>query len=124
MRKGGGFTAGLLWLLLLLPVAGTASATIYEGCYVCQAIGRGGASYCRPVGHGEHGDGTRCEEEESLSGPFGPWCSMTPNPCYNVDVSGGGGGGGGGSGGGNACLTVGFCPAECFSCAGGGRPAV
>src|SRR5690349_2241579 len=99
MRKGGGFAAGLVWLLLL-PT--TVSATIYEGCYVCQALGRGGASYCKPVGNGEHGDGTRCEEDEDISGVFGPWCSMAPNPCYNVNVSGGGGSAGGG-GGNNAC---------------------
>lgn len=121
MSKGGGLAAACLWLLLLLGGAGAASATIYEGCYKCEAIGWGGDSYCKPVGNGQHGDGTRCEED-----PLGPWCSMAPNPCYNVDVSGGGGGSGGSGGGGSACNVGGssFCPAECFSCAGTGRPAV
>ena len=112
MRKSLG---ALLWLLLLFP-AGAASIDIYYGCYVCEAEGYGGDSYCKPVGHEQAGDGTRCEED-----PLGPWCSMKPDPCYNVDVNGGGGGSGGGGG---ACTTTGFCPAECFSCSSGGRPRI
>jgi hypothetical protein len=54
------------------------------------------------------------------------WCFEEGNACSVVNVGGGGGGtGGGGGGGGGSCNTAGYCPAECFSCGGGGgRPAV
>ena len=122
MSKGSGFAAGF-WILLLLVAAGNLSGMTYYGCMKCNnnsLVGFGG--YCVSVGHEQHGDGTRCDQiNTGLPWPNNTDCSIGGSPCYNEVVTDGGGGGGGGS----ACGTTGFCPAECFSCAGsGGRPAV
>jgi len=80
--------------------------------------------HCIPVQQGEIGY-TFCFEMPA-SFPWPSVCVADGNFCSSIDVNGGGGGGGtGGGGGGGACATTGFCPAECFSCSGGGgRPAI
>jgi hypothetical protein len=75
---------------------------------------------CRPVEDRESGT-TTCETKiEPASGLI--YCHEGGDFCAVIDVFGGGGTGGGGTGGGgtNPCQTTGFCPAECFSCSGGG----
>ena len=119
MHKG---IAGVLCISLLLALAGRASATTYYGCMKCKyssLVGIG--AYCVSVGHEQYGQGTQCDETNTgLPWPNETTCSISGSPCYNVVVTDGGGGGGG-----SACGTTGFCPAECFSCSGGGgRPAV
>jgi hypothetical protein len=50
-------------------------------------------------------------------------CVVGGSFCTEIDVHGGGSGGSGGGGG--ACHGgAGGCPAECFSCSGGGRPRI
>lgn len=120
MRK---YFAKGLCLIFLLALADGVSATIYYGCLKCKhnsPVGFGG--YCVSVGHEEYGEGTQCNETATgLPWPNHTDCTLSGSPCYNVVVTDGGSGGGGN----NACGTTGFCPAECFSCSGGGgRPAI
>lgn len=77
--------------------------------------------WCHSVPQGETGY-TICFSPEEAS----CCCSVGGDFCTDITVDGGGSGGGtGGSGGSNPCYTTGFCPAECFSCGGGGgRPPV
>ena len=79
---------------------------------------------CRPVQDRETG-ATECTNDYE---PFSnvTSCFESGDYCTIIVVDGGGGTGGGGGGGEeNPCETSNFCPAECFSCSGGGgRPAV
>ena len=59
-----------------------------------------------------------CCREESFG--LETFCYESGSACYGITVGGGGGGGGTGGGGGGCASTGGFCPAECFSCSGGG----
>lgn len=96
----------------LLPLAASA-------CQECFA--HFDDEWCQPVRQGDTGY-TICFSPEEAS----CCCSVAGNFCADITVNGGGNGSGG-SGGSNVCETTGFCPAECFSCAGGsggGRPAV
>lgn len=123
MHKYRGHLAGVFLLLVFLVAPGGVSAATYYGCQICKSVGLTGiAQICWGVGHGEHGDGTICHERNDLGG--GTACWLDGGPCYNVVVTDGGGGW---SGGGSGSCNVGggqFCPAECFSCGGSGRPAV
>lgn len=93
------------------------------GCEVCKYYFFLGFAPCRPVEEGETG-ATICTNHSDISG-FS--CEESGDFCSSITVTGGGGGGTGGVGGGGSdpCQTSGFCPAECFSCSGGGggRPA-
>jgi hypothetical protein len=75
---------------------------------------------CKTATPGESGF-TKCTVPEEAS----CCCTLSGNACTGGSGGGGGGGGGTGGGGGNPCQTTGFCPAQCFSCGGGGfdRPA-
>lgn len=70
--------------------------------------------WCYPAKSGESGV-TSCTNPEEAS----CCCNMGGQPCTG-GAGGSGGGGGGWGGGGGACSGSGFCPAECFSCGGGG----
>jgi hypothetical protein len=75
---------------------------------------------CKDVGLGESGF-EKCEVPAEAS----CCCKMSGNACTGTSSGGSGGTGGTGGGGSNVCQTNGFCPAQCFSCSGGGgRPAV
>lgn len=109
------------FLGLSLIFSGTAFGGVEPlGCYVCEERpGTIGWNQCQQVGNEEWGDGTSCSNA-FLNGQVSCWVSG--GACYNIVVGGGGdeGGGGSGSGGGGNCSGGGFCPAECFSCGGGG----
>ena len=80
---------------------------------------------CKATGDRETGVTLCTDEYEPLTNTT--YCNESGDFCTVVDAEGGGGSGGGSGGGdtSNPCLTTGFCPAECFSCSGGGgRPAV
>jgi len=89
-----------------------------EACQVCRQSFLSHNSWCRPVEQEETG-ATQCTNFPSNTG--GSYCSEGGTFCTWVNSGGGGTGGGGvGGGGGNGCAPTGFCPAECFSCGGGG----
>lgn len=75
-------------------------------------------TWCVPVS-GDDVGATLCHDEVTL---VSITCQEDGNACQVITVIGGGGGSGTGSGGGtsNPCQTSGFCPAECFTCSGGG----
>ena len=126
MRKGSAVRLAGFALLLLMAGAENARAAIttYYGCYNCQYVHlTGTAEECRPAGVLQGGEGWTCYEDNSLPWPAGPSCWTNGQACTN---GGTGGGTGSASGGGSdPCATTTFCPAQCFSCSGGGgRPAV
>ena len=125
MKKREGLGLVALGLLLFTLGAGHAVAsTTYYGCLRCRNITPTGmGATCQGVGPLEGGDGWICHEDNTLPWPDGPSCWVAGGLCTNGGDGGGLGGGGLGSGG-SACQTSGFCPAECFSCRGGGRPAI
>lgn len=103
------------WLTMaLIAVAFVAlSVLVPQPAAACQkcADAKFNPDFCFPAGQGEAGM-TIC-----TNGDWG--CHLDGAAC--TGGSGGGGGGGGtGGGGGGACSGSGFCPAECFSCGGGG----
>ena len=118
MQKSRRWLAAILPVFfLLLTVPGSASATTYEGCFVCDYVGLTGIDQvCDQVGDGEAGGGWSCKETQDF---VGTKCQLDGGPCYSITVDGGGGGGGGG---GDTCERGpgGVCPAECFSCGSGG----
>ncbi|MEM6453558.1 MAG: hypothetical protein AAF772_00550 [Acidobacteriota bacterium] len=112
-----------VFVLMMISVAGNAPIDangVTWGCLVCEEDVYSSSLtpdyYCKQVGNHEQGDGIECH----LLCFSGCSCFVPPNPCLNVDVTGGGSGGGSGGGGGGTCNTSGFCPAECFNCSGGG----
>jgi hypothetical protein len=113
-----------LCLAFGLPGAVSATATLI-GCFTCSyAHITGMGQICKSAGCEHEGDGWECYEDNSLPWPDGPECSTNGQACYET-CAGGGDGGSGGGGGGSSCGGSGFCPAECFSCGGGGgRPAI
>ena len=70
--------------------------------------------WCQDAAPGRSGF-TICTSPEEAS----CCCKVSGSPCTGGSGTGGGGGGGWGGGGGG-CSGSGFCPAECFSCGGGG----
>lgn len=117
--------AATLGLLILLALPGMAAAvTTYYGCFTCDAVGIVGmGGRCQSVPYNSWGDGWKCFEDESfgLGFPNDPMCWTNQEQCYHILAGGGGGGGGGTGGGGSTCQnSTGFCPAECFTCGGGG----
>lgn len=127
MRKGAGVRLAGLGFLLFVLGAGNAGATIttYYGCYNCEYVHlMGPAEDCRPAAPLRGGEGWICYEDNSLPWPDGPSCWTNGQACTNGG-DGGGSGGGSAGGGSDPCATMGFCPAQCFSCSGsGGRPAI
>jgi hypothetical protein len=97
--------AFLLFLSALATFASAASA-----CHEC-FFNRQNIATCRPVFDDEIGH-TQCY---SITDD----CVFGGNSCIVV-YSGGGSTGGGGS----CSTTQGGCPAECFSCTGGGSPRI
>jgi len=100
---------------LILAAFTSTSAQAYE-CEICK-LSFTGNSWCRGVQEMETGV-TQCENHVANIG--GSYCTEDGNACSWVNAVGGGGGGTGGWGGGGGCTATGFCPAECFSCGGGG----
>ena len=98
---------------LTLAASASPPAQAYE-CEICK-LSFTGNSWCRPVREMETGV-TLCKDFVANIG--GSYCTEDGNACSWVN--GGGGGGGTGGGGGGSCTSTGFCPAECFSCGGGG----
>jgi hypothetical protein len=111
--------------LLLLAILGLSSLALPQkvlGCEICKYYFFLGYSPCRTVTESEVGS-TICTDHYDPIGGFS--CDESGYFCQNITAGGGGGAGGGGTGGGGStCQTSGACPAECFSCSGGGRPAV
>lgn len=71
---------------------------------------------CRPTFDGEMGN--------TICWSITTDCQFDGAACTIITVGGGGSGGGGGGGGG-CSGGAGGCPAECFSCSGGGgRPRI
>lgn len=113
---------GLVVLVGLLSVA--AGDVAWADCGTCQTCKDGTrallfeADYCM-VANNENG--SMCCKEEDFG--LNTFCTLSGNACYGIIVDGGGGSGGGG--GGTTCnYQNGWCPAECMSCSGGGRPAI
>lgn len=109
-----------LWKLALagfiLAAAASPPLQAYE-CEICK-LSFTGNSWCRAVREMETGV-TQCKDYVANIG--GSYCTEDGNACSWVTGVGGGGGGGTGGGGGGSCSSsTGFCPAECFSCGGGG----
>lgn len=106
-------TAVLVVLAFSAVAAAPASAEI--DCQKCTFILFVG-SHCDPAATGDSGK-TSCTEGDGK-------CILSGTACTGTWGGGSGTGGGGGGGGTDpTCSTTGFCPAECFSCAGGGgRP--
>lgn len=103
----------LLCFLMLFSFAPPVRA---QSCEICKVGSLSGASWCRPVQQEETG-ATKCDDYVDIAGAY---CVEGGNFCSWVNAGGGGGGSGGGGGGGGGCSGSGFCPAECFSCGGGG----
>lgn len=79
------------------------------------------------VFNGEVCDAVEAEEKGRTDCNSTARCILSGSECTGPSSGGGGGGGGGDDtgGGGAGCNTTGFCPAECFTCSGGGgRPRV
>jgi hypothetical protein len=106
----------VLLALFAMGIPADASTTTWEGCFVCSDQGTA-SHFCAGA---REGAGWRCTETDIQGFTI---CSITGGPCLNPDYGGGTGGGGGG-GGGSCQSSSGFCPAECFSCGGGGRPRI
>jgi hypothetical protein len=105
---------GLLWFLGL---AGFGSVSKLFACETCKSF-LGFYGHCAAVAENETGY-TQCATVPSLDGTT---CIYSGDFCSSITVTGSGSGGGGtGGGGGSTCTgNGGFCPAECFSCGGGG----
>ena len=117
---------GLLVILLLFPgltSRSEASTVTYEDdCYTCNNTAILGIDQeCGTPPDYSYGTGTTCHELRINGLPTA--CYTSGFECYRITVNGGGGGSGG-TGGGGSCHSSGFCPAECFSCSGGGRPRI
>lgn len=104
--------------LIVWPTVAQAS------CDTCKLIGNlGSNSSCFPAVNDV--GVTQCQvHSDPLAWPPSTWCTEAGTFCSTIVVNGGGGGGGTGGGGGGSCGGGGFCPAACFSCGGGGRPAI
>lgn len=126
MRKGANVRLVGVGLLLFILGAGNgvAKITTYYGCYNCKSIHpTSEAAICSGAGVLQGGSGWICYEDDTLPWPDGPTCWTNGQACTNGG-DGGAGTGGAGGGGSNPCATNGFCPAQCFSCSGGGRPVI
>jgi hypothetical protein len=111
--------------VLLFSILGLLFWTLPQpamGCEVCKHIFFLGYAPCRPVAPDEVGS-TVCTDQYDPYAGFS--CVESGTFCSSIVVGGGGGGTGGTGGSGGSCQTSGLCPAQCFSCSGGGgRPAV
>jgi hypothetical protein len=106
-------------LFWLMGFAGLGSSSKLLACETCKSI-LGFYEHCVMVADNETGY-TLCSTIPSLDGTT---CIFGGDFCSSITVTGSGGGGGGAGGGSSTCQGSGFCPAECFSCGGGGgRPA-
>jgi hypothetical protein len=109
--------------LMLLATAGAA----WAACGTCQTCKRNyvvfgtlADFYCIVA---NDQDGYLCCNEQPLGNET--YCAFSGDACYGIIVDDGGGGSGGGGGGGGACsYQSGWCPPECMSCSGFGRPAI
>lgn len=110
---------GLPVLVLLLLVGAQGAA--WAGCGTCQVCKKREnftipKDFCAVA---DDENGSMCCSQESFG--LATYCTETGSSCYGIVVGGGGGGGGTGGGGGGGCSSSsGWCPAECFSCGGGG----
>jgi len=113
-------------LLLLFSILGLLFWTLPRpatGCEICKINFFLGFIPCRAVTESEVGS-TICTDEYDVVAGY--TCSESGTFCSGITVGGGGGGGGSTGGGGGSCQTSNLCPAECFSCSGGGggKPAI
>jgi hypothetical protein len=99
---------GAAIILVVLP-----APTFAEACQECFKLFDD--EWCNDAPSGVSGF-TICTSPEEAS----CCCKFSGSPCTGGSGGSGGGGGGGWGGGGGACSGTGFCPAECFSCGGGG----
>jgi hypothetical protein len=114
----------MIAIVFLAMLCVTSSLFACEDCYLrgmrtpsgtvpqratCWSSPDGVSEGCLPLA-----DGSNCE--------LWSYGSSCPESSDDENGSGGGGTGGGGTGGGGGCTTTatGSCPAECFSCGGGG----
>lgn len=109
---------GLAAVVAVMLIGG--QSAVWAGCGTCQVCKEGLSitltrDYCKGA---NSEDGWMCCREESFG--LETFCYESGSACYGITVGGGGGGGGTGGGGGGCASTGGFCPAECFSCSGGG----
>lgn len=119
MRKRWIGLAALAGLLVAEGVAWAECGT----CQVCKVDTRAFVFSVASCVIANNQNGSMCCRVDSIS--FDSYCTMGGNACYGVIVDDGGGGSGGGGGGGGACsYESGWCPPECMSCSGFGRPAI
>src|SRR6185295_4011227 len=92
----------------------------HASCEICElASGFGSNSRCFPAVNDV--GVTVCQMfSDPLAWPPSTWCTEAGTFCSTIIVNGGGGGGGGTGGGGGCQGGASGCPAECFSCGGGG----
>jgi|SRR5215203_4112053 len=109
-----------LFLLVVLFAASFLLPQETKACEICNYNLFLGYIPCRPVNQDEVG-ATSCTNLYDAWSGFS--CQESGTFCSGINVGGGGGSGGGsggGWGGGGGCGGGGFCPAQCFSCGGGG----
>lgn len=106
--------------LMLVATAGTAWAAC-GNCQTCKrnyvVFGTLADFYCIVANDQE---GYMCCHEQPLGNET--YCVFGGDACYGIIVGDGGGSAGGGGGG--CSYQSGWCPPECMSCSGGGRPAI
>ena len=115
------------WFRLVVSLAlmlTAAEGTGWAGCGACQVCREKtnltiASDYCS-LANDENGS-TCCSVFDSGAGSY---CWESGSACYGIIVDGGGGTGGSGGGGTTCSYQNGWCPAECMSCSGGGKPAV
>jgi hypothetical protein len=121
---------GMRWVglsVLVVMMLAAAEGLGWASCGTCQVCKQSTnitlpRDYCK-VANNEAGSMCCAEFDTGV----GTYCSESGSACYGIIVGGGGGGTGGTAGGsGSTCSYVnGWCPAECWSCGGGGgRPAI
>ena len=109
-----------LFAALLFSISFPAAS--WASCEICKPYGTLNYS-CFPAVN-EVGV-THCQVfSDPFAWPPSVWCTESGNFCSTIVVNGGGGGGGGTGGGAGCQGGTGGCPAECFSCSGGGRPRI
>ena len=109
-------------LLVVLCVVAALPAPAFA-CYKCKYTVSRAIVVASCIFAGSNETGYSGCTTRAVPGENASECVFSGNFCTIIDVGGGGGGAGGGSGSGGGGTCAGGaagCPAECFSCGGGG----
>ena len=109
----------LFRVVALAAFSAVLSTEVASACEYCKtrSFWWGFANWCAPVPPDGSLGVTNCYDQGTTPSLA---CTEKGNVCSEITVDGGGTGGSGGGGGGNCGGGAGGCPAECFSCGGGG----